>query len=43
MSYKDLQTTVIYLEYGQNPNEFWKYILLIVSLLSAYFIYSHYA
>ena len=43
MSYRDLEPTIINLEYGQDPNKFWKYILLIVGLLSAYFIYSHYA
>ena len=34
MSYKDLQTTVIDLEYEQDPNEFWKYLFIIIILVS---------
>ena len=41
MSYKDLQTTVIDLEYGQDPNEFWKHLFIIIILVSyiLYFLY----
>ena len=39
MSYKDLQTTVIDLEYGQDPNEFWEHLFIIIILVS-YVIYS---
>lgn len=40
MSYKDLQTTVIDLEYEQDPNEFWKHLFIIIILVSCviYFI-----
>ena len=34
MSYRDLQTTVIDLEYEQDPNEFWEYLLIIIILVS---------
>ena len=34
MSYRDLQTTVIDLEYGQDPNEFWKYLFIIIAVVS---------
>ena len=33
MSYRDLQTTVIDLEYGQDPNEFWKHLFIIIILV----------
>ena len=40
MSYKDLQTTVINLEYEQDPNEFWKYLfIIIIIILVSYVIY----
>ena len=41
MSYKDLQTTVIDLEYGQDPNEFWEHLFIIIILVSyvLYFLY----
>lgn len=40
MSYKDLQTTVIDLEYEQDPNEFWKYLfIIIIIILVSYVIY----
>lgn len=38
MSYRDFQTTVIDLEYEQDPNEFWKYLFIIIILVS-YVIY----
>ena len=37
MSYRDLQTTIIDLEYEQDPNEFWKYLFIII--LVSYVIY----
>ena len=41
MSYKDLQTTVIDLEYEQDPNEFWKYLFIIIAIVGyiLYFLY----
>ena len=41
MSYKDLQTTVIDLEYEQDPNEFWEHLFVIIILVSyvLYFLY----
>ena len=41
MSYRDLQTTVINLEYEQDPNEFWKHLFIIIILVSyvLYFLY----
>ena len=40
MSYKDPQTTVIDLEYEQDPNEFWKYLfIIIIIILVSYVIY----
>ncbi len=33
MSYRDLQTTVIDLEYEQDPNEFWKHLFIIIILV----------
>ena len=41
MSYRDLQTTVIDLEYGQDPNEFWEHLFIIIILVSyiLYFLY----
>ena len=41
MSYRDLQTTVIDLEYGQDPNEFWKYLFIIIAIVGyiLYFLY----
>lgn len=40
MSYRDLQTTVIDLEYEQDPNEFWKYLfIIIIIILVSYVIY----
>ena len=38
MSYKDLQTTLIDLEYGQDPNEFWEHLFILIILVS-YVIY----
>lgn len=38
MSYRDLQTTVIDLEYGQDPNEFWEHLFIIIILVS-YILY----
>ena len=38
MSYRDLQTTVIDLEYEQDPNEFWEHLFIIIILVS-YVIY----
>ena len=38
MSYKDLEPTIIDLEYGQDPNEFWKYLFIILALIG-YIIY----
>ena len=37
MSYKDLQTTVIDLEYGQDPNGFWKQLVITIILVSYMF------
>ena len=40
MSYKDLQTTAIDLEYGQDPNEFWKYLFIIIAMVGyIYYIF----
>ena len=41
MSHRDLQTTVIDLEYGQDPNEFWEHLFIIIILVSyiLYFLY----
>lgn len=39
MSYKDLQTTVIDLEYGQDPNEFWEHLFIIIIILVSYILY----
>ena len=41
MSYKDLQTTVIDLEYEQDPNEFWEHLFIIIILVS-FVLYSLY-
>ena len=38
MSYRDLETTVIDLEYGQDPNKFWEHLFIIIILVS-YVIY----
>ena len=38
MPYRDLQTTVIDLEYGQDPNEFWEHLFIIIILVS-YILY----
>ena len=38
MSYRDLQTTVIDLEYGQDPNEFWEHLFITIILVS-YILY----
>ena len=38
MSYRDLEPTIIDLEYGQDPNEFWKYLSIILALIG-YIIY----
>lgn len=38
MSYRDFQTTVIDLEYEQDPNEFWEHLFIII--LVSYVIYS---
>ena len=41
MSYRDLQTTVIDLEYEQDPNEFWEHLfIIIIIILVSYVIYS---
>ena len=37
MSYKDLQTTVIDLEYEQDPNEFWEQLVITIILVSYMF------
>ena len=41
MSYRNLEPTVIDLEYGQDPNEFWKYLFIILALIGyvLYFLY----
>ena len=41
MSYRDLQTTIIDLEYKQDPNEFWEHLFIIIILVSyvIYFLY----
>ena len=41
MSYRDLQTTVIDLEYEQDPNKFWEHLFIIIILVSyvIYFLY----
>ena len=41
MSYRDLQATVIDLEYEQDPNEFWEHLFIIIILVSyvIYFLY----
>ena len=41
MSYRDLESTVIDLEYGQDPNEFWEHLFIIIILVSyvLYFLY----
>jgi hypothetical protein len=39
MSYRDLQTTVIDLEYEQDPNEFWEYLFIIIIILVSYVLY----
>ena len=41
MSFKDLQTTVIDLEYKQDPNKFWVHLFIIIILVS-YVLYSLY-
>ena len=38
MSYRDLEPTIIDLEYGQDPNKFWKYLFIILALIG-YIIY----
>ena len=38
MSYRDFQTTVIDLEYEQDPNKFWKYLFIIIAVVG-YIIY----
>ena len=38
MSYRDFQTTVIDLEYEQDPNKFWEHLFIIIILVS-YVIY----
>ena len=41
MPYRDLETTVIDLEYEQDPNEFWEHLFIIIILVSyvLYFLY----
>lgn len=41
MSYRDLQTTIIDLEYEQDPNEFWEHLFFIIIVVSCvlYFLY----
>ena len=38
MTYRDLEPTIIDLEYGQDPNKFWKYLFIILALIG-YIIY----
>lgn len=38
MSYRDLETTAIDLEYEQDPNKFWEHLFIIIILVS-YVIY----
>ena len=40
MSYRDLETTVIDLEYGQDPNEFWEHLFIIIILVSCVLYFS---
>ena len=39
MSYRDLETTVIDLEYGQDPNEFWEHLFIIIIILVSCVLY----
>ena len=41
MSHRDLEPTIIDLEYKQDPNEFWKYIFIILASIGCvlYFLY----
>ena len=39
MSFRDLQTTVIDLEYEQDPNEFWEHLFIIIIILVSYVLY----
>ena len=41
MSHRDLQTTVIDLEYEQDPNKFWVHLFIIIILVSyiSYLLY----
>ena len=34
MPYRDFHTTVIDLEYEQDPNEFWEHLFIIIILIS---------
>ena len=38
MPYRDLEVKVVDLEYGQDTNEFWKYLFIIVVIIG-YIIY----
>ena len=38
MSYRDLESTTIDLEYGQDPNEFWEHLFITIILVS-YILY----
>ena len=40
MSYKEIESTVVDLEYGEDPNEFWEHLFIII--LVSYVIYSIY-
>ena len=37
MSYKEIESTVVDLEYGQDPNKFWEYLFIIIILVSYIF------
>ena len=39
MSHRDLQATVIDLEYEQDPNEFWEHLFIIIIILVSYVLY----
>ena len=38
MSYRDLEPTVIDLEYEQDPNEFWKHLFMIIIIILVSFV-----
>ena len=40
MSYREIEHTVIDLEYGQDPNKFWKHLFIIILVSCVlYFLY----